>query len=66
MIVGGNKLKTLLDMINFEMKLEKILNKKVDVICEEVYSEEDDEEDGELAKKLFLKNIIKERVKIYE
>ena len=45
---------------------DEVLKKKVDVISEEVYSEEDDDEDGELARKLFMRNVMKERVAIYE
>lgn len=66
MIVGGNKLNTLLDLAGFEIELKEVLKKKVDVISEEVYSEEDDDEDGELARKLFMKNVMKERIEIYE
>lgn len=66
MIVGGNKLKTLLDITGLEIELNEVLKKKVDVISEEVYSEEDDDEDGELARKLFMRNVMKERVAIYE
>lgn len=66
MIVGGNKLNTLLDLAGFEIELKEVLKKKVDVISEEVYSEEDDDEDGELARKIFMKNVMKERIEIYE
>ena len=66
MIVGGKKIKTLLDMAEFEIELKEALKKDVDVISEEVYSEKDDDEDGELARKIFMKNVIKERIKIYE
>lgn len=66
MIVGGIRLKTLLDMADFEIELMKVLKKNVDVISEEVYSEEDDDEDGELARKLFMKNVMRERILIYE
>ena len=66
MIAGGKKIRTLLDMTGFEIELKRALKKNVDVISEEVYSEEDDDEDGELARKLFMKNVMQERVKIYE
>ena len=66
MIVGGNRIKTLLDITSFEIELNEALKKKVDIISEEVYSEEDDDEDGELARKIFMKNVMKERVAIYE
>lgn len=66
MIVGGSKINTLLDMSGFEIELKDVLKKNVDVISEEVYLEEDDDEDGELARKLFMKNVMKERISIYE
>ena len=66
MIVGGNKLKTILDMAGFEIELKNNLKKDVDVISEEVYLEEDSDEDGELARKLFMNNVMKERIQIYE
>lgn len=66
MIVGGSKIKTLLDMAGLEIDLKNALKKNVDVISEEVYLEEDDDEDGELARKLFMKNVMQERVMIYE
>lgn len=66
MIVGGNRIKTLLDITSFEIELNEALKKKVDIISEEVYSEEDDDKDGELARKIFMKNVMKERVAIYE
>ena len=66
MIVGGNRIKTLLDITSFEIELKEALKKKVDIISEEVYSEEDDDEDGELARKIFMKNVMKERIAIYE
>lgn len=66
MIAGGNQINTLLDMAAFEIELRDILKKKVDVISEEVYLEEDNDEDGELARKIFMKNVMKERIKIYE
>lgn len=66
MIVGGSKIKTILDMAGFEIDLKNALKKNVDVISEEVYLEEDDDEDGELARKLFMKNVMQERVMIYE
>lgn len=66
MIVGGEQLKTILDMTGFEIELKNILKKDVDVISEEVYLEEDTDEDGELARKIFMNNVMKERVQIYE
>lgn len=66
MIVGGEQLKTILDMAGFEIELRNILKKDVDVISEEVYLEEDTDEDGELARKIFMNNVMKERVQIYE
>lgn len=66
MIVGGSRIKTLLDMTGFEIELKKALKKNVDVISEEVYTEEEDDDDGELARRLFMKNVMKERIKIYE
>lgn len=66
MIAGGNKIKTLLDITSFELELKEALKKKIDLISEEVYSEEDDDEDGELARKIFMKNVMKERIAIYE
>lgn len=65
MIVGGDKINTLIDMAGFEIELRSALEKNVDVISEEVYTEEDDDIDGELARKLFMKNVMKERVAIY-
>ena len=62
MISGGTQLKTILDLIEFEIELEK----DVDIISEEVYLEKDSDEDGELARKLFVNNVMKERVQIYE
>ena len=66
MIVGGKRLKTLLDMAGFEIELKEMLKKDVDVISEEVYLEEDADEDGELARKIFMNNVMKERIQIYE
>lgn len=53
-------------MAGFEIDLKNALKKNVDVISEEVYLEEDDDEDGELARKLFMKNVMQERIMIYE
>ena len=66
MIVGGDKIKTLLDMIGFEMELKNILKNDVNVISEEVYLEKDSDKDGELARKLFMKNVLEERIQIFE
>lgn len=66
MIVGGNKINTLLDLVGLEMELRNALNKNVDIISEEVYLEQDDDEDGELARKIFMNNVMKERINIYE
>ena len=66
MISGGTQLKTILDLIEFEIELKNILKKDVDIISEEVYLERDSDEDGELARKLFMNNVMKERVQIYE
>lgn len=66
MIVGGSKINTLLDLAGFESELKNALKKDVDVISEEVYTEEDDDKDGELARKLFMRNVMQERIIIYE
>ncbi len=66
MISGGEQIKTILDMAGLELELRDILKKDVDVISEEVYLEEEDDEDGELVRKIFMNNVMKERIQIYE
>lgn len=41
------------------------MNEKIYTI-EEIFLEKDSDEDGELARKLFMNNVMKERVQIYE
>jgi len=68
MIFGKNSdIKTLLNLAAFENELEEVLKKNVDVVFEEVYTEDIkyDNKYGKLAKKLFYKEIIKDRREIF-
>lgn len=68
MIVSyDSELRTLLILANFETELEEALRKKVDVIIEEVYTEDIkyDNEYGKLAKELFYNEVKKDRRKIF-
>ena len=69
MIVKENSnISTLLNLAEFETELEKVLNKKIDVIIEETYTKEIDNENkyGKLAKELFYKQVIKDRKVLYD
>lgn len=69
MIVRKNsKIQTLLNLSEFEAELEKVLNKKVDVITEETYTEDIKSENkyGKLAKKIFYEQVKKDRRKLID
>lgn len=59
---------TLLNLADFEEELEKALNKKVDVIIEETYTQEIMSENkyGKLAKEIFYKQVQKDRRILYD
>ncbi len=59
---------TLLNLVEFEEELEKALNKKIDVIIEETYTQEITNENkyGKLAKKIFYEEIQKDRRILYD
>lgn len=65
--ITDSNIKTLLDLSKLEMELEEKLGKVIDIILEETYTEEIDEKDiyGTLAKKMFLKEIVKDRSIVY-
>lgn len=69
MIVKENsKIITLLNLSEFEVELEKALNKKIDVIIEETYTKEimNENKYGKLAKEIFYKEIKKDRRLLYD
>lgn len=59
---------TLLDLAEFEEELEKVLNKKIDVIIEETYTQEimNENKYGKLAKEIFYKEVQKDRRLLYD
>lgn len=59
---------TLLDLSRLEIELEKKLEKNIDIIIEETYTEEINKKDvyGTLAKKIFYNEILKDRSVVYE
>ena len=63
-----SKIVTLLNLAEFEEELENALNKKVDVIIEETYTEEVMSENkyGKLAKEIFYKEFQKDRRVLYD
>lgn len=58
---------TLLNLIELEDELEKVLNKKIDIVIEETYTKEimNENKYGKLAKELFYKEIQKEMRVLY-
>ena len=69
MIVKENSnIITLLDLAEFETELQETLYKNVDVIIEETYLDNTVEENkyGKLAKKLFFKQVRKDRRILYD
>lgn len=69
MIVKENSdIITLLNLVDFEEELEKALNKKIDVIIEETYTQEITSENkyGKLAKEIFYKQVINDRRVLYD
>ena len=66
MITGGKEIHSLLKLTALELELKNSLKKNIDLLTEESCMEKKDNEYFELANKLFLENILKERVKIYE
>lgn len=69
MIVKENSdINTLLKLAEFEIELEKLLNKKIDVVIEETYTKEISNENkyGKLAKELFYKQVINDRRVLYD
>ena len=63
-----SKIVTLLNLAEFEEELENTLNKKIDVIIEETYTEEIMSENkyGKLAKEIFYKEVQKDRRVLYD
>ena len=59
---------TLLNLNNLEIELEEKLEKAVDIIIEETYTNEINSEDiyGTLAKKIFYNEVIKDRCVVYD
>lgn len=69
MIIKENsKITTLLDLAEFETELQEALNKKVDVVTEETYLDDNVEENkyGKLAKEIFYKQVKKDRRVLYD
>lgn len=64
----GSKIVTLLNLSELEIELEEKLGKVIDIIIEETYTEEINEKDiyGTLAKKIFYKEIMKDRSVVYD
>ena len=67
MIKKGN-LKTLLQLSALAYEIEQILNKQVDIVIEETYTDDIqyDSETIRLAKDIFYNEVKKERLNIYE
>ena len=67
MIKKGN-LKTLLQLSALAYEIEQILQKQIDIVVEETYTEdiEYDSETIKLAKNIFYNEVKKERLNIYE
>jgi len=63
----GSDIKSLLNLADFEEDLEKALDKCVDVITQETYTEQTkgDNKYGKLAKKLFYDEVKKDRREIF-
>ena len=63
-----SEIKTLLNLAEFEMKLQEALKKDVDVIIEETYLDDTAEENkyGKLAKELFYEQVKKDRRVLYD
>lgn len=66
MITGGKGIRSLLQLTALELELKNSLKKNIDLLTEESCKEKKDNEYFELANKLFLDNILNERIKIYE
>jgi len=69
MIVKENSnIITLLNLAELEEELEKVLNKKIDIIIEETYTQEilSENKYGKLAKEIFFKEIQKDRRILYD
>ncbi len=69
MIIKENSnITTLLNLAEFEEELEKALNKKIDVIIEETYTQEimNENKYGKLAKEIFYKEVQKDRRILYD
>ena len=64
----GSNIVTLLNLSDLEMDLEEKLEKGIDIIIEETYTEEINSKDiyGTLAKKIFFENILRDRSVVYD
>ena len=68
-MISKGELSTLIELSKLASEIEEILNKQVDIITEESYTEDikyDKSTSLILAKKIFYNEILKERVLIYE
>lgn len=63
-----SNISTLLKLSELEMELERKLGKKIDIIIEETYTKEIDSKDvyGTLAKKIFMKEVMRDRSVVYD
>lgn len=59
---------SLLNLSSLEIELEEKLEKVVDIVIEETYTDEINNEDiyGTLAKKIFYKEVVKDRSVVYD
>lgn len=63
-----SKIVTLLNLSQLELELEEKLGKIIDIVIEETYTDEINNEDlyGTLAKKIFYKEVMKDRSVVYD